>query len=260
MPQSHSILTTLRSFGSFLALAAAAGALVWQALLLEAVPTVSLPSWDADAAPLVVVDAGHGGHDGGAVAHGVTEKDLSLVLARKVRAHLEKEGVRVRMTREKDRFLELEERCQIAAEVKAHAFVSVHLNTNPAADVHGIETYYSAANSLMARPGKAQGGSRLSLGEGLARRIQRHASTETRAEDRGIKDSQLIVVMRSPCPAALVECGFLTHAEEVRRLQRDDYQEQLTRGIANGVAEFLKTQVQIPRALARPDTAVPGGP
>jgi N-acetylmuramoyl-L-alanine amidase len=163
------------------------------------------------------------------------------------------------MTREKDRFLELEERCQIAAEVKADAFVSVHLNTNPAAEVHGIETYYSAMNSLMARPVKAQGGSRVSLGESLARRIQRHASMETGAEDRGIKDSQLIVVMRSPCPAALVECGFLTHAKEVRRLQRDDYQDTLTRGIARGVAEFLKTQAQVSWQREHPGTAATGG-
>ncbi|GEP42809.1 N-acetylmuramoyl-L-alanine amidase family protein [Brevifollis gellanilyticus] len=237
----------LRCFGSSLALAVAFGALGWLALQIEALPEVSLPSWDADAAPLVVVDAGHGGHDGGAVANGVTEKDLSLNLARQLKAHLEKAGVRVRMTREKDRFLELDERCQIAAEAKADAFVSVHLNTNPASEIHGIETYYASSNSLMARPMKAQAVSkRRPTGEALAQTIQRQVCTSTKAEDRGIKDSQLIVVMRTPCPAALVECGFLTHAEESKRLQQKAYQAKLTRGISDGLVEFLKSNVQLP--------------
>ncbi len=237
----------LRCFGSYVALAVALGALGWQALQIEVLPVVSLPSWEADAAPLVIVDAGHGGHDGGAVANGVTEKNLSLNLARQVKAHLEKAGVRVRMTREKDRFLELDERCQVAAESKADAFVSVHLNTSPATEIHGIETYYASSNSLMARPMKAQSTSRRRpTGEALAQTIQRQVCASTKAEDRGIKDSQLIVVMRTPCPAALVECGFLTHAEESKRLQQKAYQDKLTRGISDGLVEFLKSNVPLP--------------
>ncbi|MES2595629.1 MAG: N-acetylmuramoyl-L-alanine amidase [Verrucomicrobiota bacterium] len=246
MPRARRFQLFVSCLGSYVALAVTLGALAWQALLIEALPVVYLPSWDADAAPLVVVDAGHGGHDGGAVANGVIEKDLSLNLARQVKAHLEKAGVRVRMTREKDRFLELDERCQVATETKADAFVSVHLNTSPAKEIQGIETYYATASTLMARAVKSAAGAasdRLS-GEALARTIQRHASTGTKAEDRGIKDSQLIVVMRTPCPAALVECGFLTHPEEVKKLQQKAYQERLTRGIADGVTEFLKCSVQ----------------
>ena len=140
-----------------MALAGALTALGWLALRLEALPSVQIRPWELESAPLVIVDAGHGGQDGGAVAGGLIEKDLSLTLARQVRDHLEKAGVRVRMTRDKDRFLELEERCQIAAEAKADAFVSVHLNTNPAAEIHGIETYFATTQSLMARPAKAAG-------------------------------------------------------------------------------------------------------
>ena len=106
----------------------------------------------------------------------------------------------------------------------------------------------------MARATK--GGNRGLAGESLARLIQRHASQGTQAEDRGIKDSRLVVVMQSPCPAALVECGFLTHSEEVRRLQKKDYQEKLTRGIADGVIEFLKSQVP-PRREAVAKVAAP---
>lgn len=235
------IFTALRSLGSYAALGVSLGALGWLALRLEAIPAVQIRPWEMEAAPLVVVDAGHGGHDGGAVANGQIEKHLSLSLARQVREHLEKAGVRVRMTREKDRFLELEERCQIAAEVKADAFVSVHLNTSAAPEVHGIETYYSAGGSLLSRPaGQLKSGK--PAGEALAQTIQRQASAATKAEDRGIKDSQLIVVMRTPCPAALVECGFLTNEAEARQLQREEYQKALTQGISEGVVEFLKTR------------------
>ena len=238
----------LRSLASFGALGLALAALGWLALRLESIPAVQIQPWELDAAPLVVVDAGHGGHDGGAVAHGFIEKNLSLIFARQVRDHLESAGVRVRMTREKDRFLELEERCEIAAETEADAFVSVHFNTSPAPEVHGLETYYASTQSLLSRPEKSKG---KPSGETLARIIQRRAIEATKAEDRGIKDSQLIVVMRTPCPAALVECGFLTHSEEARRLNRAEYQEKLTKGIADGVVEFLKGRVSEMAKLAQ---------
>lgn len=235
-----SISIILRSLASYGALGLVLASLGWLALRLEAIPAVQIQPWELESAPLVIVDAGHGGHDGGAVANGLIEKNLSLTLASQVRDHLESAGVRVRMTREKDRFLELEERCQIAAEVNADAFVSVHLNTSPAPEVLGLETYYAASQSLLARPAKSKG---KPSGETLAQIIQRRAIAATKAEDRGIKDSQLIVVMRTPCPAALVECGFLTHTEEARRLNQEEYQDKLTKGIADGVVEFLKGRV-----------------
>ncbi len=246
------LLFFTRSSASYLALGGSLAALGWLALRLESLPDLQMSPWELVGAPMVVVDAGHGGHDGGAVAGGMIEKDLSLTLARLVRDHLEKAGVRVRMTRDKDHFLELEERCQIAAEVDADAFVSVHLNTNPATDIHGIETYFAATQSLMTRPAKVNGrAKRVALGEQLAKIIQRQACATTKAEDRGIKDSQLIVVMRTPCPAALVECGFLTNAEEARLMQRADYQQSLAKGIADGMVEFLRSQgraVQVAKA------------
>lgn len=241
----------LRSLATYGALGLALAALGWLAFRLESIPAVQIQPWELQAAPLVIVDAGHGGHDGGAVANGLIEKNLSLTLARQVRDHLQAAGVRVRMTREKDRFLELEERCQIAAETEADAFVSVHLNTSPVPEVHGLETYYAATQSLLARPANAKG--KVS-GETLAQIIQRRATEATKAEDRGIKDSQLIVVMRTPCPAALVECGFLTHAEEARRLSRGEYQEKLTKGISDGVVEFLKGRVSEMAKLAQSET------
>ena len=128
----------------------------------------------------------------------------------------------------------------------------MHLNTNPAAEIHGIETYFSTTQSLMARPAKAAARTKsTATGEQLAQIIQRQVCAATKAEDRGIKDSQLIVVMRTPCPAALVECGFLTNADEARRMKREDYQQSLAKGIAEGMVEFLRGRVVVPAAVAK---------
>lgn len=214
-------------------------ALGWASWRLETIPDLSLPFWEAADAPLVVVDAGHGGHDGGAVANGIVEKKLSLQLARLLQEQLTEAGVRVLMTRSTDRFLELEERCLIAAEARAAAFVSVHLNTSSVPEVSGIETYYSSQTGpvfgqVRGEPRKAQ------AAEALARLVQRRAVAAVAAEDRGIKDSQILVVKRSPCPAVLVECGFLTNKAEADRLNRKSHQKQLVQGIREGVVEFLK--------------------
>jgi N-acetylmuramoyl-L-alanine amidase len=246
------LLFLCRSCVSYLALGGSLAALGWFSLKLEAVPGVQIPRSELERAPLVIVDAGHGGHDGGAVAGGVIEKDLSLILAGQLQDQLKKAGIRVRMTRDKDRFLELEERCRVASESHADAFVSVHLNTNPATEIQGIETYFSSAQSLMARPAKAaERTKKPGSGEQLARTIQRHACSATKAENRGAKDSQLIVVMRTPCPAALVECGFLTNAEEVRRMKRKDYQQKLVAGIAEGVVDFLHHRMPVSVAAVK---------
>lgn len=214
-------------------------ALGWASWRLEMVPDISLPPWEAADAPLVVVDAGHGGHDGGAVANGFVEKKLSLQLARLLQEQLGEAGVRVLMTRSTDRFLELEERCRMAAEARAAVFVSLHLNTSSAPEVSGIETYFSSQASpafglLRGELRNAQ------AAEALARLVQRRAVAAAGAEDRGIKDSQILVVRRTPCPAILVECGFLTNKREAGLLSRHDHQQRLIQGISEGVVEFLK--------------------
>ncbi len=92
---------------------------------------------------LVVIDAGHGGHDPGTEAAGdVAEKDLALQIARRVRDALAADGVDARLTRDDDTFLTLAERTQLANQSRADLFVSIHLNSSPNPDTSGIETYY----------------------------------------------------------------------------------------------------------------------
>jgi len=247
---SH-LLLCCRCVGSYAALAGAVVALGWLSLRLEGLPALRLGPWLGINAPLVVVDAGHGGQDGGAVANGLTEKKLALEIAQRVRHYLEGQGLRVQMTREGDVFLPLQERSAMADRVGASALVSLHLNTSVAApEVKGIETYFSSQKPLEAQRSLQ---ARLSLppdqqqvqddrGACLARSIQYHACLATKADDRGVRERNYVVVTHSACPAALVECGFLTHLRESRKLANEAYRDQLAKGIAHGVAEFVKAQ------------------
>lgn len=240
-PWASKIVLITRSSASYLALAGVVLALGWLSRSLEAVPAVRIRPWELDSAPLVIVDAGHGGQDGGAVAGGFIEKNLSLTLARQLRDQLHELGLRVKMTRDRDVFIELEARSQIAKKAKATLFVSLHLNTSETASVQGIETYYAEQKSLSAR--RSPSGSRgQHASEWLARSVQLHACSGSKAEDRGIKAKNYAVVTHTPCPAVLVECGFLTHVDEVAKLKRSEYQLALAQGIARGVVEFIKSQ------------------
>ncbi|WP_166647457.1 N-acetylmuramoyl-L-alanine amidase [Prosthecobacter fusiformis] len=255
----------LRSLASYTALATSLASLAWLSNQLEAVPAVRLEPWDLDAAPLVVLDAGHGGHDGGAVAGGTIEKNLALTLTLRLRDQLLSQGMRVKMTRDKDVFLPLEERASIASQAEAAAFVSLHLNTSASPDVSGIETYYtkrktlSAQRAMQAKWSLATGSVQDERGQWLAKSLQKHVCQATQAVDRGIKERSYAVVSQSLVPAVLIECGFLTNAPEMEKLKKRTYQEQLTRGIAAGITQFVKAHQGRPhygiQAEAGPPTA-----
>lgn len=191
----------------------------------------------------MIVDAGHGGHDGGAVANDVVEKDLALDLARRVKRELEATGLRVRTTRDTDIFLPLEDRAAFAAKHGAAAFVSVHLNTDgEGSDAEGIETYFAEPKLLFSRQiSTIQPNSSQSSAE-FASAVQRMVCASTKAQNRGTKARSYAVVAQAACPAVLVECGFITSTTESARLKRESYRDQVARGIAQGVALFLQTQ------------------
>jgi N-acetylmuramoyl-L-alanine amidase len=216
--------------------------------------------------PLVVVDAGHGGGDGGAVWNGIIEKNLALTLALKLKTQLEKLGIDVQLTRSKDVFVSLEGRAAIANQAKADVFVSVHLNSvGNEVGVRGIETYFSTKKSLSALRGMqvAYGlnttvGLRDRRGEKLAAVVQRLACQGTGAPDRGTKERSYTVVHGALCPAVLVECGFISNPKEAALLKTRSYQEKLAAGIARGISSFLHGQELDPkRGLELPKEAVP---
>ncbi len=175
---------------------------------------------------LIVVDAGHGGYDGGADNAGVFEKDINLDIACWVREELELRGYSVVMTRTDDSFIGLSKRAQIANDQKdALCFVSVHQNSIEGYDyIKGVEAWTHS------REGCSE------LAEALAAGV----SEMTEAENRGVSFRQALVVCRdTKMPAAIIECGYLSNPDELELLQQTDYQVNVARGIANGIDAFL---------------------
>lgn len=243
----HFTVLTLQTLVAFSALGGSAFALVWLEQRNASLPSPAHLRWD-ETAPLVIVDAGHGGHDGGAVANGVIEKNLALDLARRVKRELEAAGLRVRMTRDGDTFLSLEERAALAGTHQAAAFVSVHLNTDgEGSAAEGIETYFAESKPLSARQ---LASTQSSNSADFASAVQRMVCGATKAENRGTKARSYAVVAQAPCPAVLVECGFITSTDECARLKRDAYRDQIASGIALGVVLFLQTQPVPPKLVA----------
>lgn len=246
-------MLTLQVIGSFGALT---GGILSLMLLQHQVATLERPRvdpWDSKTQkiPLVLVDAGHGGHDGGAVANGGIEKHLTLDIARKVRDELLAAGLRVVMTREKDAFLPLEERAALTEKLGAAAFVSVHINTDGSgSEAEGLETYFAGKPSLAVRRKTGVTGENELMSEKLATLVQRCACDEAQADNRGTKQRDYVVIEEARCPAVLVECGFLTNIDEARRLKDKAHQEKLARGIASGVKLFLQSKPAIAAVLA----------
>lgn len=207
------------------ALAEALGCTVtWDAASRTAVIT----SPHAPAEPLVVLDPGHGGKSTGAQYGGVYEKDLNLAIARAARPLLEAEGVRVALTRESDQDVGLYQRTEFAGALKADLFVSIHCNasvTNP-----------SAAGIYTAAFGEQLPGWQ------LAETLRQAMMEATGAADMGTEARPELAVLRTAAmPAALVECGYMSTPGELALLTQPAYQEQLARGIAQGILAHLDT-------------------
>ena len=221
----------------------------------------------------VVLDAGHGGKDPGTMARsGLKEKDLALDIALRVRAHLAAAGVRVVMTRDVDRFWELEDRPYLAARGGGDAFVSIHMNAAASRTVQGIETFATAAeqypptaeSKLTGRypavPNNQFNHSNTILGH----QVHRALVGITRAEDRGLKRARFIVLRNSAMPATLVECGFLSNPQEEQKLATPSYRETVAQGIAQGILNYFalvnRAKVELGAPLIQAPTRVVTSP
>ena len=178
----------------------------------------------------VFIDAGHGGTDPGALGYGYRESDLNLQVAKKVESKLKSKGIDVKMSRNSDIFYSLSERAEMANDYGADAFVSIHQNSAEAKSANGIETYYNRKKEED-RP--------------LSNDIQKQVISQTGANNRGVKNAEFTVLVKSKMISALVECGFITNELEVKKLSDSSYQDILATGIANGIEEYLKSNVII---------------
>lgn len=199
----------------------------------------------------VVIDPGHGGLDRGAKGRaGVEEKRAVLDIAKSVRAILVNEGLRVYMTRDTDRFIELADRSYKATQWGADIFVSIHLNAATTSKPRGVETYVASLSGYPSTSSPA--GSRTKAESFSANRfdhssdllgyyVQKALVQSTGADDRGLRRARFMVVKNSPCPAVLVEGGFLSNKYEEQKISTSAYRQSIARGIAKGVLDYVNT-------------------
>ncbi|WKA57844.1 N-acetylmuramoyl-L-alanine amidase [Planococcus shenhongbingii] len=176
----------------------------------------------------VVLDAGHGGTDPGAVGHGLKEKDINLDVAKRVESLLKTKGISVYMTRSTDIFIPLASRVDLAKKSGGNAFVSIHTNAaTPSAS--GSETFYSAALDQRALESKQ-----------LATFIQNRLYKAMNNNNRGVKEAGYLVIGSNPLPAALVELGFITNSTDASKLASATYKQRASEAIASGIDDYYK--------------------
>ena len=181
------------------------------------------PRWPGG---LVIIDPGHGGKDPGAISvHGDPEKDIVLDVARVVTYSLARSGLHVRMTRDTDRFIELEERSALANRLEAKLFVSIHADSAPNRAATGFTVYVA----------RQPGAPSQAAADAIARRLEAAGVTS-----RGQKEANYRVLVGSTCPAVLVELGYLSNSYEARRLADPTYRQQLAEAVANGIIDYLQ--------------------
>lgn len=175
----------------------------------------------------IVLDAGHGGKDPGAIVEDVTEKEITLSIALKTRELLENSGYKVAMTRTDDSFLSLDDRAAYANRKNAKLFISIHCNSSEDGAGGGIETFYSEYKEESAK--------------NPAELIQHSMIEQTAAKDREVKTANYTVLVRTKMPSVLVETGFLTNETERALLSEDDYQEKIAQGITDGILKYFES-------------------
>jgi N-acetylmuramoyl-L-alanine amidase len=170
---------------------------------------------------LVVVDPGHGGRDPGARSvSGHSEKWINLSVGKKLAAELEERGYTVRLTRSRDKFIPLNSRAEIANRLGADLFVSIHADACGTPSVRGSSVYICRGASD--RSGTA------------AVRLSR-ALKKAPLPHKGLRKADFRVLVRTRCPAVLVECGYLTNREDNALLLRRDIQNELVGVLADGI-------------------------
>ncbi|WRD94375.1 N-acetylmuramoyl-L-alanine amidase [Helicobacter pylori] len=218
----------------------------------------------------IVLDAGHGGKDCGAMsANLVCEKDIVLEVVKFLHKELKKRGYSVLLTRDKDIYIDLVERTELANRKSADLFISVHANSIPkhsASNAHGIETYFlSTARSERARKVAEQENKddvnlmdyfskslllnslntqRLIVSNKLAIDVQYGMLQSVRKNypdvvDGGVREGPFWVLAGALMPSILIEIGYNSHAIESKRIQSKPYQKILAKGIADGIDSFF---------------------
>jgi len=218
----------------------------------------------------VVVDAGHGGKDPGAIGRtGVKEKDVTLDIAKRLESILKREGIDVVMTRSTDKFISLTRRAEIANRAHADLFISIHANANRVRSLKGFEIYYvSNSVSDITRAIEAAGeaapdvepGSLASNSTNLKAILWDMIYTDSRAQSLklgrsicrsvddniedsrviGVKEARFYVLKGTRMPAILIEVGFLSNYSEECLLRNVYFRQKMAETIAQGIDNFAR--------------------
>ena len=195
---------------------------------------------------IIIVDAGHGGEDPGAVGvNGVLEKDINLQMALEIGRAFEEKGYIVVYTRTDDRLLyseeenikgirkisDLKNRCKVAARYPDSIFVSIHMNSFGSSKYSGLQVYYSEKNEAS---------------QGLANSIQNKVISDIQKDNnRTTKPGKDMYILENiDNTAVLIECGFLTNKAECEKLSKKEYQKELSFSIVCGIIEYIEKSNQ----------------
>jgi N-acetylmuramoyl-L-alanine amidase len=250
------------------------GAAAQASLTVNVPPPVNYTIYGAPEArgrPIVVIDAGHGGHDPGAISVSgqVSEKNLTLALARELRDDLVKRGrVRVAMTREDDRYLGLDERAAVARRLDAAIFVSLHMDSAPNPLARGATIYSlsdvasdaEAARVAAKENGTAQGGeangsveamlsdlamqSQMSASADLAARLVRKSEGRFELRPNPHRFASFHVLRRSDAPAVLFEAGYISNADDEVLLRSPEQRSKIALTLAQAIETDVAAQAR----------------
>ena len=171
----------------------------------------------------IVIDAGHGGSDTGAIGGGVYEKNITLDLAKRIEDILIKKGYDVKMTRVDDSYVSLQERVDISEEYNPDIFVSVHVNSSVKPEINGIETHYYHQESVA-----------------LAQTVHASFASAVPATNRGLFKSKFYVINHTTSPAILVEIGFISNIAERAEITGEKRKQATAQAIADGIQKYLQ--------------------
>ncbi len=221
----------------------------------------------------IVIDAGHGGKDPGAIGRrGVKEKEVVIDIAKKLRELLEAAGIKVTMTRTADEFISLEERTRVASRSSADLFISIHANSSRSRGARGFEVYYlrdtdylKKRDDVLEKNFQAKE-EHLSMkksdqnleailmdmmlqhkkveSQHLADHVCELAPSRISVKNRGFKSAGFFVLRNTLIPAILVEVGFLTNSHEEFLLKNSAYRQKVAEGLAHSLLDYANEPLE----------------